>query len=48
MAFGVTHVCAIDGFTGWIVALCSMPVKNNVILYELIFLSVLSCKCTRA
>ena len=37
VAFGVTHVCAIDGFTGLIMALCSMPVKNNVIIYEHVF-----------
>ena len=32
VALGVTHICVIDGFTGWIMALCSMPVKNNVII----------------
>ena len=44
VAFGVTHVCAIDGFTGRIMALCSMPVKNNVIIYEHVFLLVLSTR----
>ena len=38
VAFGVTHVCAVDGFTGKIMALCSMPIKNNVIVYEHVFL----------
>ena len=44
VAFGVTHVCAIDGFTGRIMALCSMPVKNNVIIYEHVFLLVLTTR----
>lgn len=38
IVFGVTHVCAVDGFSGRIMALCSMPIKNNVIIYEHIFL----------
>ncbi len=29
--YGVTHVCAIDGFSGKIVGLVSMAVKNNSI-----------------
>lgn len=36
--YGVTHVCAVDGFTGKIMTMCSMPVKNNVIIYEHVFL----------
>ena len=31
--FGVTHVCAIDGYSGKIVGLVSMPIKNNVEIY---------------
>ena len=38
VAFGVTHVCAVDGFTGKIMSMCSMPVKNNVVIYEHVFL----------
>ena len=30
MMFGVTHVCAIDGYSGKVVGFASMPVKNNV------------------
>ena len=29
--FGVTHVCAVDGFSGKIVSFISMPIKNNMI-----------------
>ena len=29
IAFGVTHVCAVDGFSGKIVGFISMPVKSN-------------------
>ena len=32
--FGVTHVCAVDGFSGKIVGFITMPIKNNVIIYE--------------
>ena len=34
---GVTHICAVDGFSGRIVAFASMPVKNNVEIYKHIF-----------
>ena len=32
--YGVTHVCAVDGFSGKIVAFASMPVKNTVEIYK--------------
>ena len=32
--FGVTHVLAIDGYSGKIVGSFSMPVKNNLLIYE--------------
>ena len=35
--FGVTHVCAIDGYSGKIVGFASMPVKNNVEIYNHLF-----------
>lgn len=35
--YGVTHICAIDGFSGNIVAFASMPVKNAVEMYKHIF-----------
>ena len=31
--YGVTHVCAVDGFSGKIVGFVTMPVKNNVEIY---------------
>lgn len=35
--YGVTHVCAIDGFSGKIVGFVSMAVKNNSIIYEKLY-----------
>ncbi len=35
--YGVTHVCAIDGFSGKIVGFVSMAVKNNPIIYEKLY-----------
>ena len=32
--FGVTHVLAVDGYSSQIVAHASMPVKNNLTIYE--------------
>ena len=32
--FGMTHVCAIDGFSGKIVGFVIMPWKNNITIYE--------------
>lgn len=32
--YGVTHIAAIDGFSGKIVGFISMPVKNNVEIYK--------------
>jgi len=43
IAFGVTHVCAVDGFSGKIVGFISMPVKSNTIIYEKLYRSV---KCS--
>ena len=35
--FGVTHVVAKDGFSGKIVGFSTMPVKNNLTIYESIY-----------
>ena len=35
--FGVTHVCAIDGHSGRIVGFATMPIKNNILIYEFLF-----------
>ena len=32
--YGVTHVAAVDGFSGMIVGFITMPVKNNVEIYS--------------
>ena len=36
--FGVTHICAVDGFSGKIVAFCSMPLNNNCAIYEHVYM----------
>ena len=35
--YGVTHVCAVDGFSGKIVGFVSMAVKSNGIIYEKLY-----------
>lgn len=35
--YGVTHVAAIDGYSGMIVGFVSMAVKNNILIYEHLF-----------
>jgi hypothetical protein len=35
--YGVTHVCAIDGFSKYIPACYTMAVKNNLIIYEQLY-----------
>ena len=37
--YGVTQVCAIDGFSKYILACYTMAVKNNLIIYEQL------CRC---
>ena len=36
--FGVTHICAVDGHSGKIVAFAIMPIKNNLLIYEHIYM----------
>ena len=36
--FGVTHVCGVDGYSGKIVTFTIMPNKNNVIIYEHLYM----------
>ena len=36
--FGVTHVCAIDGFSSRIIGFVSMPIKNNQIIYQHLYM----------
>ena len=35
--FGVMHVAASDGFSGKLLGIVSMPVKNNITIYEELF-----------
>ena len=35
--YGVTHVCARDGYSGMIVGYSTMPLKNNVTIYDCVF-----------
>lgn len=35
--FGVTHVCAIDGYSKCVPACCTMSVKNDLVIYEKIY-----------
>ena len=35
--YGTTHVCAIDGFSGKIIGFVSMPIKNNIIIYDKLY-----------
>ncbi|XP_063060694.1 uncharacterized protein LOC134453875 [Engraulis encrasicolus] len=37
--FGVTHVIAIDGYSSKVVAHATMPVKNNLVIYEDVYRS---------
>ncbi|KAL2076472.1 hypothetical protein ACEWY4_027936 [Coilia grayii] len=37
--FGVTHVIAIDGYSSKVVAQATMPVKNNLVIYEDVYRS---------
>jgi len=39
--FGVVHVLAVDGYSSKIVAWKSMPVKNNLTIYDTVFRYVL-------
>jgi hypothetical protein len=36
--FGVTHVCAVDGHSGMIVGFATMPTKNNILIYQELYL----------
>ena len=35
--FGVTHICAVDGYSGKIVGFITMPIKNNIEIYTHLF-----------
>lgn len=35
--FGVTHVAASDGFSGKLLDIVTMPIKNNLLIYDTLF-----------
>jgi len=35
--YGVTHVAAVDGYSGMVVGFVTMPIKNNVEIYSHLF-----------
>ena len=35
--YGITHVCARDGYSGKVVAFVTMPIKNNFEIYNHLF-----------
>ena len=44
--FGITHVCAVDGFSGKIVGFATFPIKNNAIIYEHVYRYINFTHCT--
>ena len=32
--FGVTHICAVDGYSGKILSFVTIPIKNHVEIYQ--------------
>ena len=39
--FGVTHVCAVDGYSGKMLGFSTMPIKNNITIYDEVFRKIL-------
>ncbi len=35
--YGVTHVISVDGFSNYVTSFISMPVKNNLVIYDSIY-----------
>ena len=35
--YGATHVIARDGYSGMVVAIATLPIKNKLTIYEKIF-----------
>lgn len=36
--FGITHVCAVDGYSGMIVGFVTMARKNNPLIYKYLYM----------
>ena len=39
--FGVTHVCAVDGYSGMVVGFATFPIKNSALVYEHLYRQVI-------
>ena len=37
IAYGVTHVAAIGGHSRYVIGTCTMPIKNNTVIYETLY-----------
>ena len=35
--YGVTHVISVDGYSGMIVTHVTMPIKNNLVIYDKVY-----------
>ena len=35
--FGVTHVAAADGYSGKLMGIVTMPIKNQILIYDLLY-----------
>lgn len=35
--YGVTHICAVDGYSSKIVGFITLPIKNNYVIYDALF-----------
>lgn len=42
--FGITHVVAVDGYSRKIVGLITIPKKNPIVIYDLLFLPLLNSR----
>ena len=43
--FGVTEVAASDGYSGMLLGIICMPIKNNVVIYNDLYRSVAHIQC---
>lgn len=43
--YGVTHVAAVDGYSGMIVGFVTMPLKNPILIYDQLYRFVITVAC---
>ena len=46
--FGVTHMRAVDGYSGMIVGFATFPIKNNALIYEHLYRLLICLKIYRS